>query len=232
MVSLRAAEDRGVSRVSWLDSRHTFSFNRYWDPQHVDFHGLRVINEDFIAPGGKFGMHPHENMEIITYVLAGGVEHQDSTGSRGLIQPGDAQRMTAGTGIFHSEANASSTEPLHLYQIWLLPETENLAPGYEQKTFAPAELANRLRPIAAREARDGAVLLRAGSDLYAGILDAGVTVEHPLPPGRAAWVQVARGEVTVNGISASAGDGIALEAEPAVHITAETPAEVLVFDLA
>lgn len=232
MVRVRPAGERGQTRLSWLDSKHTFSFNRYYDPKYMGFRNLRVINDDVVSPGGVFGRHPHENMEIITYVLDGAVEHKDSTGAQGVIRPGDAQRMSAGTGIFHSEANAAKDKPVHFYQIWIEPREYNIQPGYEQKTFPDGERANRLRLIAASDGRDGAVSIRANADLYAGTLDTGVAVEQPLVKGHAAWVQVARGAVEANGSLLGEGDGASIEAEDHVRLKAEEPSEVLVFDLA
>ena len=232
MVRIRPAGERGKTRLAWLDSKHTFSFNRYYDPDHMGFRNLRVINDDVVAPGGIFRMHPHENMEIITYVLDGGVEHKDSTGAQGVIRPGDAQRMSAGTGIFHSEANAAKDKPAHFYQIWIEPREYNIQPGYEQKTFAEGERKNRLRLIAASDGRDGAVSIRANADVFAGVLDEGTEVTQPLARGHAAWVQVARGSVEVNGALLDEGDGAAVEAEDVVRLKAAEAAEVLVFDLA
>jgi hypothetical protein len=232
MTRIRPASERGTTRISWLDSRHSFSFNRYYDPRHMGFRGLRVINEDFIAPGGKFGMHPHEDMEILTWVLKGAVEHQDSTGAKGLIRPGEVQRMSAGRGIFHSEANASATEELHLYQIWIEPRERGLDPGYEQRTLAEESRQNRLRLVASPEGRDGAVTIHTDAEVFNGLLDAGVTVEHRPAAGRGVWIQVARGVVTVNGAQAGAGDAVAAEGEEALRVTAEEAAEVILFDLA
>jgi redox-sensitive bicupin YhaK (pirin superfamily) len=232
MVRVRPAADRGATRTSWLDSRHTFSFNRYYDPNHMGFRNLRVINDDTVAPGGKFGRHPHDNMEIITYVLDGAVEHEDSTGARGLIRPGDAQRMSAGTGIYHSEANASREAPTHFYQIWIEPNRHNIRPGYDQKAFPAGDRHNRLRLIAAPDGRDGAITIHADADVYTGVLDTGVTASQPLVRGRAAWVQVAKGVVDVNGALLTAGDGAAVEADDSLRLTAEEPSELIVFDLA
>jgi quercetin 2,3-dioxygenase len=232
MVRVRPAADRGSTRVSWLESRHTFSFNRYYDPNYMGFRNLRVINDDTVAAGGKFGKHPHDNMEIITYVLEGAVEHEDSTGARGIIRPGDAQRMSAGTGIFHSEANASPDAPTHFYQIWIEPNQRNIPPGYDQKTFPPAERHNRLRLIASPDGRDGAITIHADADVYAGVLDGGASTQQPLARGRAAWVQVAKGAVEVNGALLAEGDGASVEADDSLRLTAEGPSELIVFDLA
>jgi redox-sensitive bicupin YhaK (pirin superfamily) len=232
MLTLRPSDARGRTRIDWLDSRHTFSFGDYYDPAHVSFRSLRVVNEDWVAPGSGFGTHPHRDMEIITYVVEGALEHRDSLGTGSVIRPGEVQRMTAGTGIFHSEYNPSAAEPVHLVQIWILPERRGLAPGYEQRAFPEAERRDRLRLVASRDGRGGAVTLHQDVDLFAGLLSAGARVVHGLRPGRAAWVQVLRGAVTVNGRPVKAGDGAAVEEEPAVNLAAGEAAEVLLFDLA
>ncbi|MBA3973295.1 MAG: quercetin 2,3-dioxygenase [Candidatus Solibacter sp.] len=231
MVRVRRAEDRGRSKWSWLDSRHSFSFNRYHDPEHMGFRTLRVINDDFIGGGGRFGMHPHENMEILTWVLSGSVVHEDSTGAKGETRPGEIQRMTAGTGIFHSEANGSETDGMRLLQIWIQPERPGLEPGYEQTAFSPENLQNKLRVIASRDARDGSVTIHQDAVVLAGRLDAGSTVEYPIAEGRGVWLQVAGGEVTANGERLKDGDALALEQESLLRIEAPENAEVLVFDL-
>ena len=232
MITIRPAEERGRTKIDWLDSRHTFSFNRYYDRKHMNYRALRVINDDFVAPAGRFGSHPHENMEILTYVLDGVVVHQDSTGAKGETRPGDIQRMTAGSGIFHSEANGSYTDALRFLQIWIYPEQENLEPGYEQKSFAPEERANRLRLIASRDARDGSVRIHQDADVFSGVLSAGASVTHELRPGRGAWLQVAKGEVTLNGKLLKEGDGAAIEGETTLTIQASAPSDLLLFDLA
>ena len=231
MIRIRPAAERGSTRINWLDSRHSFSFNRYYDPAHMGFRSLRVINDDFIAPGGRFGTHPHENMEILTWVLHGSVVHQDSTGARGEIRPGDAQKMSAGTGIFHSEANGSNTEELRLLQIWILPEREGLQPGYQQTHFPPEERTNRLRLIASRDGRYGSVVICQDAAVYNALLEPGAAVEHPLASGRHAWLQVARGSVTLSGFQLGEGDGAAISEEADLAIAAHQPAEVLLFDL-
>lgn len=231
MIKVRRGNDRGQSKWSWLDSRHSFSFNRYYDPEHMGFRTLRVINDDFIGGGGKFGMHPHENMEILTWVLSGSIVHEDSTGAKGETRPGEIQRMTAGTGIFHSEANGSETEDMRLLQIWIHPEKQGLEPGYEQKAFAPEDLENRLRVIASRDARDGSVTIHQDAVTLAGRLTAGARVEYPITEGRGIWLQVAGGSVVANGEQLVDGDAIALEAESRLEIEALENAEVLVFDL-
>lgn len=232
MIVTRPASERGQTRTSWLDSKHTFSFNRYHDPSFMGFRSLRVINDDEVAPGGRFGKHPHDNMEIITYVLDGSVSHEDSTGAKGVIRPGDAQRMSAGTGIWHSEANGSLQDPVHFLQIWIEPGEAGLEPGYEQKTFPESERRNRLRLIAAPDGRLGAVTIHQDADLYASLLDPQATVSHDLEAGRSAWLQVAKGEVTLNGVALGAGDGAAIRDETRLDITADAPSEVLLFDLA
>ncbi len=232
MIKVRHAADRGRTRISWLDGRHTFSFNRFYDPEYMGFRSLRVINDDVVAPGGKFGMHPHENMEILTWILSGSLVHEDSTGARGEIRPGDVQRMSAGTGVFHSEANGSQTEPVRLLQIWLLPEREGLEPSYEEKHFPEEERRNVLRVIASREAGEGAAKIHQDARVYASLLDQDAQVEHALAPGRHAWVQVARGEVVLNGTALSEGDGAAVSEETKLALKAVSPAEILLFDLA
>jgi redox-sensitive bicupin YhaK (pirin superfamily) len=230
MISIRRSNERGRTRIDWLNSRHSFSFGDYYDPDHMGFRGLRVINEDWVAPGGGFGMHPHRDMEIITYVLDGSLEHRDSLGTGSVIQPGEVQRMTAGTGIRHSEFNPSEKTPVHFLQIWLLPEKKGLTPTYEQKSFSLN--GDGLTLVAARDSRDGAVTIHQDVDLFAGRLKEGERIGHRLRPGRHGWVQITRGEVSVNGQRLTAGDGAALSDEPAVEITAANPAEFLLFDLA
>jgi redox-sensitive bicupin YhaK (pirin superfamily) len=232
MITLRPSDARGRTEIGWLDSRHTFSFGDYYDPAHMGFRSLRVVNEDWVRPGAGFGTHPHRDMEIITYVVEGALQHRDSLGTGSVIRPGEVQRMTAGTGILHSEYNPSAADPVHLVQIWILPERRGLAPGYEQRAFAEAQRQDRLRLVAARDGRDGAVTIHRDVDLFAGLLSAGARVVHALRPGRAAWVQVLRGGVTVNGQTLRAGDGAAVTGEPAVELAAGEAAEVLVFDLA
>lgn len=231
MLTVRPAAERGRTRIDWLDSWHSFSFGDYQDAGYVRFRSLRVINEDHIAPGGGFATHGHRDMEIVTYVLDGALEHRDSLGNGSVIRPGEIQRMSAGTGIRHSEFNASRTEPVHLLQIWILPGRAGLPPGYEQKPL-PAAVRGGLALIAARDGRDGAVTIHQSVEIHAGILAAGAAVEHHLPTDHHAWVQVARGAVTVNGTALAAGDGASISDEPAVHIVANAPSEVLLFDLA
>jgi redox-sensitive bicupin YhaK (pirin superfamily) len=232
MITIRHAAARGATRLAWLDSRHTFSFTDYFDPQHMGFGALRVINEDRVAPGAGFSTHGHRDMEIITYVLEGALAHKDSLGTGAVIRPGEIQRMTAGTGILHSEFNASASEPVHFLQVWLLPERSGLEPGYEQKATAEADRRGGLRLVCARDGRDGAVRIHQDADLYTSLLAPGEVVRHRLRPGRRAWIQIAHGEVEANGARLAAGDGAALEAGPTLELRALSAAEVLLFDLA
>jgi redox-sensitive bicupin YhaK (pirin superfamily) len=232
MIRIRRSADRGHFDHGWLDTHHTFSFSQYYDPQHMGFRSLRVINEDWIAPGQGFGTHGHRDMEIVTYVLEGALAHRDSLGSGGVLSPGELQRMTAGTGITHSEFNSSEAEPVHLYQIWLLPEREGLKPSYEQKAFPEAERRNRLRLVASPNGEDGSLTIQQDARLFLGSFEAGQEVTRPLLPGRHAWLQVLRGGVGLNGDTLAAGDGSAISGESALAIRAEGPSEVLFFDLA
>ncbi|KAF2990582.1 pirin family protein [Methylocystis sp. MJC1] len=231
-VAIRKADERGMADFGWLDSRHSFSFGQYFDPEHMGFGPLRVINEDRVAPGGGFPTHPHKDMEIISYVLDGALAHKDSTGVGSIVRAGDVQRMSAGTGVRHSEYNASDRAPAHFLQIWILPERDGLAPGYEQKRFGPQEKRGRLRLIASRDGRDGSLTIHQDVDLYATMLAAGQSVSHQVEPGRAAWVQVARGRVSVNGARLEAGDGIAVSETDAICLEGSDDAEALVFDMA
>jgi len=232
MITLRKAADRFPTNLGWLDSKHTFSFGEHYDPRHMGFRALRVINEDRVAPGQGFGTHGHRDMEILSYVLEGQLAHKDSMGTGSVIEPGDVQRMTAGTGVRHSEANPSPTAPVHFLQIWIIPEKESLTPSYEQKRFAEADKRGKLRLVAAKGGRDGAVAIHQDADLYAAVLGEGETASLEIRPGRHAWVQVARGRVTVNGKALEAGDGAALSEEAKVELVGTQKAEVLVFDLA
>ncbi len=232
MLTIRPAASRGRTDIDWLDSWHTFSFGDYHDPQWRGFRSLRVINDDRIAPGGGFDTHPHRDMEIITWVLSGALEHRDSLGNGSVIRPGDMQRMTAGTGILHSEFNPSETEPVHLLQIWLFPDRKGLAPGYEQRAFSPAELQNAFRLVASRDGRDGSVTIHQDADVYAATLGGGRSLRHELSPGRHAWLQVASGNVVVNGRELEAGDGAAASDERFLEIDARDASEVVLFDLA
>jgi quercetin 2,3-dioxygenase len=232
MITIRPATQRGRTNIGWLDSRHSFSFGHYHDPKQMGFGPLRVINEDRVRPGAGFDTHGHRDMEIISYVLEGALEHKDSTGTGSVIRPGDVQRMTAGTGIRHSEFNASRREPVHFLQIWLLPNDEGLAPGYEQKTFAEADKRGQLRLVASGDGRDGSVVVHQDVEIYASLLNDGETVTHAVRPGRKAWIQVARGTVEVNGQAVHEGDGAAVEDVPEIIITARSNgSEVLTFDL-
>jgi redox-sensitive bicupin YhaK (pirin superfamily) len=232
MISVRRREERGHFNHGWLDTSHTFSFGSYLDPAHMGFRALRVINEDRVEPGRGFPTHSHADMEIVSYVLAGALEHKDSLGTGSVIRPGEVQRMSAGTGVTHSEFNASETEPLHFLQVWILPEKRGIAPSYEQRMFSPEERAGRLRLVASRGAREGSLKIHQDVDLFASLLAPGQAVAHILAEGRHAWLQVARGEVQANGTPLRSGDGAALSGERALEIASEAGAEVLLFDLA
>ena len=231
MITRRPATERGQADHGWLDSRHTFSFGDYYDEAHMGFRALRVINEDRVQPGHGFGTHQHRDMEIISYVLEGSLAHRDSMGTGSTITVGDVQRMSAGTGVRHSESNPSSTGPVHFLQIWLLPERRGLEPGYEQKRFEPEEKRGRLRLIASRDGRDGAITVHQDADLYAGLFARGVSARFELRPGRHAWLQVARGALTLNGEALQQGDGAAISDEAELDIVATEDAEILLFDL-
>jgi hypothetical protein len=231
MITVRPAVERGRTRFDWLESYHTFSFGDYFDPKHLGFRTLRVINDDVVAPGGGFGTHPHRDMEILTYVLEGGLQHRDSLGSGSVIRPGDVQVMSAGTGITHSEFNASPTEPVHLLQIWILPERKGLPPRYDQRTIPESGRRDRLRLIASPDGRDGSVVLKQDVSVYAGILSPGREVRRPVAPGRHSWIQVARGAVTLNGTALRAGDGASASGEESLLLRAGEEAEILLFDL-
>jgi len=230
MLTLRKSQDRGRARFSWLDSAHTFSFGGYYDPRHMGFGNLRVINEDVVAPGGGFATHGHRDMEIISYVLEGALEHKDSMGNGSVIQPGDVQRMSAGTGVTHSEYNHSKTDPVRFLQIWFLPEGKGLAPGYEQKHFEAAEKRGRLKLVASRDGRDGSVSLNQDVDMYAALLDGEESATHELAAGRLAWVQVARGSIEVNGQVLVAGDGASVKGPATLEFNGGEQAEVVLFD--
>ncbi len=232
MITLRKSEDRGHAQHGWLDSYHSFSFADYYDPQHMGFGPLRVINEDRIAPGTGFGTHGHRDMEIISYVLSGRLAHKDSMGNVEAIPPGDVQRMSAGTGVMHSEFNHAVNEQTHFLQIWIEPNARGIAPSYEQKTFATEEKRGRLRLVAAPGGEQGAVHISADARLYAGLFDGAESATLVLAPGRKAYVHLVRGALTVNGQPLSGGDAAKLEAETEVRLEAGRDAEVLVFDLA
>ena len=232
MITVRKSDDRGTGRHGWLTTRHTFSFANYYDPEHMGFRDLRVINEDIVAPGRGFGAHHHDNMEIISIVMEGALAHKDSTGGDGVLRRGEVQRMSAGTGVTHSEFNGSQTEPVHFFQIWLMPEKDGIKPGYEQKLFPDDERRGKLRLLVAPGGKDGALNIHQDASLYTSILDKGQSVEHKLEPGRAAWIQVARGSVDVNGTALKQGDGAAIEDETALRISSsDGQSEILLFDL-
>jgi redox-sensitive bicupin YhaK (pirin superfamily) len=230
-MTIRKAADRGHANHGWLDSHHTFSFADYYDPDHMGFRALRVINDDRVKGGQGFGAHPHRDMEIISYVLEGGLAHKDSTGTDGVIRPGDVQRMSAGTGVVHSEYNASKTDTVHFLQIWLLPEKRGIQPGYEQKTFGETDKRGKLRLVASRDASDGSLAIHTDARVYAGLFDKGESAKLELAPGRHAWLQVARGKVKVNGAELSDGDGVAVSDERTVSIEGVADGEVVAFDL-
>jgi redox-sensitive bicupin YhaK (pirin superfamily) len=232
MIQVRRSADRGHFNHGWLDTYHTFSFGDYNDPDFDHFQSLRVMNEDRIAPGRGFGTHPHRDMEIVTYVLSGALEHRDSMGNGEVLHPGEFQRMSAGRGITHSEFNPSPNEPVHLYQIWLFPERKGIEPSYEQKRFPVEERSNRLRLVASRDAAEGSLRIHQDARIYLSQFDAGNEVTHGLEPDRHAWLQVLRGDVTVNGQSLHTGDGAGISDETALSIAAHNDAEVMLFDLA
>ena len=232
MITVRPSAERGRSELGWLSSRHTFSFADYLDARHMGFRTLRVVNEDRVQPGGGFPTHGHRDMEIVTYVVEGALEHEDSLGTGSVIRPGEVQRMTAGTGVTHSEYNPSRTEPVHFLQIWILPERQGLAPGYEQRAFPAAEMQGRLRLVAARDGRDGSVTVHQDVRLLAARLAPGEEIVHSLAPGRHAWLQVVRGALVMNGTTLAAGDGAAVSDEARLALAASAPSELLLFDLA
>jgi redox-sensitive bicupin YhaK (pirin superfamily) len=232
MIQIRRANERGHANHGWLDTYHTFSFADYHDPRHTHFRALRVMNEDRVEPGQGFGTHPHRDMEIVTYVLSGALEHRDSMGNGEVLRPGEFQRMSAGTGITHSEFNPSQNEPVHLYQIWLFPERKGIEPSYEQKRFADAELHNRLRVVASPDAADGSLLIHQDARILIARMDKGVRLRHELKDGRHAWLQVLRGSVSLNGKELATGDGAAISEESALDIRANEDAEVMLFELA
>jgi len=232
MITIRKSKDRGHFNFGWLDTYHTFSFDQYFDPAHSHFRKLRVINEDRVAPGKGFPTHSHADMEIITYILSGALEHRDSMGNGSVIRPGDVQRMSAGTGVSHSEYNPSDTEAVHLLQIWITPRARNLPSGYEQKAFSEDDRRNRLRLVASEDGREGSVTIQQDASVYAGILEPGATVEHQVAENRHAWVQVARGSLKLNDLELNQGDGAAIKEERTLNLIADDKAEVLFFDLA
>jgi len=232
MISVRPSDERGHADHGWLDARHTFSFAEYHDPRFMGFRTLRVLNEDRVAGGQGFGMHPHRDMEIVTIVLEGALEHRDSLGNAAVMVPGEVQRMTAGTGVRHSEVNPLPDEPLHLLQIWILPAERGLPPSYEQKAFDPAEMRDRLRLVASPDGADGSLTIRQDARIHRAELSAGARVEHSFAPGRAGWVQVTHGDLDANGSALSAGDGAAIEGETRIAFSSESGAGFLLFDLA
>jgi len=232
MITVRKSEDRGHFDHGWLDTYHTFSFADYYHPEFEGFRSLRVINEDRVRPGEGFGTHPHRDMEILTIVLEGAIEHRDSMGSHGILRPGEVQRMSAGTGVLHSEFNPSRSDPLHLYQIWIRPGSEGVKPEYEQKEFPDRERRGRLRVVASPDGREGSLRIHQDASVYTGLLERGDLAVHAPGKGRHAWLQVARGEVTLNGAPLKEGDGAAASGEPRLEIEAKGPSEVILFDLA
>ncbi len=232
MITIRKAEERGHFDFGWLNTYHSFSFGDYYDPKHTRFRSLRVINEDFVQAGRGFPTHGHRDMEIVTYILQGALEHRDSMGTGSIIRRGDAQRMSAGTGVTHSEANPSKDEPVHLLQIWIFPAEQGMQPEYEEKKFSDDEKRNQLRLIVSPEGSDGSVRIHQDARIYASLLDEGREVQHTLGEARSAWLQVAAGSVTLNGVTLKQGDGAAVRDESDVRITANESAEVLLFDLA
>lgn len=231
MIEVIRSETRGQADHGWLKAKHTFSFAEYQNPERVRFGPLRVINEDRIAPGQGFGTHPHRDMEIVTYPIAGAIEHKDSMGNGTVIRAGEVQRMSAGTGVQHSEFNHSQTDELHLLQIWFFPEQKDLDPGYEQTLFTRDDKLNQLRLIASRDARDGSVTVHQDVDLYASVLEAGQSLQHQADASRKIFIQIIEGEVEVNGETISAGDGLKIESEAGIAITANVDSEFLVFDM-
>jgi redox-sensitive bicupin YhaK (pirin superfamily) len=230
MIELRKAADRGHANHGWLETYHTFSFADYYDPQWMGFRSLRVINDDVVAPGMGFGTHPHRDMEIITYVLSGALEHKDSMGNGSVIKPGDVQYMAAGTGVKHSEFNPGKDQPVHLLQIWIVPDQKGVTPRYAEKSFKDAPT-GKLNLVTSKTGRDGSIAIHQDADLWLAKLDAGQKVTHPLKSGRNAWVHVAEGEVSLNGKTLSGGDAAAVNAEAKLELTAGKPAQVLLFDL-
>jgi redox-sensitive bicupin YhaK (pirin superfamily) len=232
MIQIRPAAERGHFNHGWLDTYHTFSFGDYYDAEQMGFRSLRVINDDRVQPGQGFGMHGHRDMEIVTYVLNGALQHRDSLGNGSILRPGELQHMTAGTGVRHSEFNPSDREEVHLYQIWLLPDRQGLRPGYEQKAFPVEKRQGALRLVASPTGEQGSLTIHQEARLYLSTLGAGETVGHLLKPGRHAWLQVLRGRAALNGRPLSAGDGAAISEEKTLEITGQADAEVLLFDLA
>jgi quercetin 2,3-dioxygenase len=232
MINLRRSAERGGGDFGWLNTRHSFSFDQYYDPRYMGFRSLRVINEDVVAPAGGFPTHPHRDMEIITYVLQGKLEHKDSLGTGSVILPGDGQSMTAGRGIRHSEMNPSQTQPVHLLQIWILPEKNGLEPSYEQKSFPESEKRGKLRVIASRDGREGSVKINQDAQLFVSLLSPEQQVSYQLEKNRHGWLQVAKGAIELNNLQLQQGDGAAISEEQRLTIKALEESEVLLFDLA
>lgn len=232
MITIRPSNERGGGNYGWLNTRHSFSFDQYYDPRHMGFRSLRVINEDVVAPGGGFPTHPHRDMEIITYVLQGALEHKDSLGTGSIIRPGDGQRMSAGRGIRHSEANASESDAVHLLQIRIMPSKAGIEPSYEQKAFPESEKRGKLRVIASPDGREGSVTINQDASLFVSLVSPGQQVSHELGKGRYAWLQVAKGAIELNGKVLKQGDGAAVEEESKLTIKGVEEAEILLFDLA
>ncbi|EEF59071.1 pirin family protein [Pedosphaera parvula] len=231
MITIRKSDERGHANHGWLDSYHSFSFADYYDPKFMGYRSLRVINDDKVSGGAGFGMHPHRDMEIVTYLLSGALEHRDSMGNGAVMKPGDVQRMTAGTGVLHSEKNYSPIEPVHLLQIWILPEQQSLKPGYEQKSFTSELTPGKLVPVVSKEPKNGALKIHQDMDLLIGKFNPGDKASYELKPNRHAWVQVAEGKVTLNGQELKAGDGAAVNDERNLSFEGKEPAQVLLFDL-
>ncbi len=231
MIVHRKAGERGRADFGWLDSRHSFSFGQYYDPKFMSFGALRVINDDRVAADGGFDTHGHKDMEIVSYVLEGALAHRDSLGSGSVIRPGDVQVMSAGTGIRHSEFNASKTEPVHFLQIWIIPQTQGRTPGYAERHFPEVERLNQLRLIASGDGREGSLKIHQDAAIHAGLLEAGSKLAHPLKPDRRYWLQVAKGELDVNGEAAMEGDGLAIVKEETLALAAKSKSEILLFDL-
>jgi len=232
MIRIRRSEERGHARHGWLDSHHTFSFADYYDPAHMGFRSLRVINDDRVSPGRGFGGHGHRSMEIVSYVVEGGLEHKDSMGHGSVIRPGEVQLMSAGTGVMHSEFNSSKTDGLRFLQIWILPRAQGGPPRYLQREFPPEERSGKLRLLVSPNGKDDSLVIQQDASIYGSLLDSGQSVAHPLAAGRHAWVQVVRGSVEVNGLRLSEGDGAAISEEETVLLTGLDAAELLLFDLA
>jgi quercetin 2,3-dioxygenase len=229
MIQIRPSEQRGRNKIEWLDTHFTFSFDQYFDPEHIQFRSLRVLNEDIVAPGKGFGMHPHKDMEILTWILDGALEHRDSMGTGAVIRPGELQHMTAGSGVMHSEFNPSAQNPTHLLQIWIVPEKRNLKPEYEQLAFPDKDLRGKFHHVAGPKAP---ITIHQDADLFIARLDKNDETKHDIKAGRHAWLQVARGNVRLNDVELKQGDGAAISQEKEVRIAAQGPSEVLLFDLA